>query len=194
MIDSATAVDRSVDVDVVTVVEEDEPPHRRSLIRHLPITAIVAGYVWYFTRLTLDIHHGLGSSAFDLGLYDQGVGLMSRFKTPFVTLMGRNLIGDHTSFILVLLVQLYWIANSPIANEIRAFSQRIPPNAVVSATHSFAPHIDHRERIYMFPTPFAASTWGVCTTKRARNSPSLTRSSTSSSSSASKVTRRTGTK
>jgi uncharacterized membrane protein len=112
MIDSAAALDTSVDVDVdvVTVVEEDEPPRRRSLIQHLPITAIVAGYVWYFTRLTLDIHHGLGSSAFDLGLYDQGVWLMSRFKTPFVTLMGRNLMGDHTSFILVLLVPFYWIA------------------------------------------------------------------------------------
>jgi uncharacterized membrane protein len=35
---------------------------------------------------------------------------MSRFKTPFVTLMGRNLMGDHTSFILVLLVPLYWFA------------------------------------------------------------------------------------
>ena len=34
---------------------------------------------------------------------------MSRFDAPFVTLMGRNLMGDHTSFILVLLVPLYWV-------------------------------------------------------------------------------------
>ena len=34
---------------------------------------------------------------------------MSRFHAPFVTLMGRNLFGDHTSFILVLLVPFYWL-------------------------------------------------------------------------------------
>jgi uncharacterized membrane protein len=109
MIDSSAALDTSVDVVTVTNTEGPQP-HRRSFIQHLPIAGIVAGYVWYFTRLTLDVHRGLGSSAFDLGLYDQGVWLLSRFKTPFVTLMGRNLMGDHTSFILVLLVPLYWIA------------------------------------------------------------------------------------
>ena len=44
------------------------------------------------------------------GLYDQGVWLMSRFEAPFVTLMGRNLMGDHSSFILAGLVPLYWVA------------------------------------------------------------------------------------
>lgn len=73
------------------------------------LLALVAAYTTYFTSLTLDVHHGLGTSAYDFGLYDQGVWLMSRFKAPFVTLMGRNLMGDHTSFILVFLVPLYWI-------------------------------------------------------------------------------------
>jgi uncharacterized membrane protein len=59
---------------------------------------------------TLDVHHGLGTSAYDFGLYDQGVWLLSRFEAPFVTLMGRNLLGDHTSFILFLLVPFYWVA------------------------------------------------------------------------------------
>jgi uncharacterized membrane protein len=105
MIDTA-ALEASVEV----VTKAVQPRREQSLRQHLPIAVIVAGYVWYFTRLTLDIHRGLGSSAFDLGLYDQGVWLMSRFKTPFVTLMGRNLMGDHTSFILVLLVPFYWVA------------------------------------------------------------------------------------
>lgn len=69
----------------------------------------LALYIWYFTRLGLRIHHGLGTSAFDLGLYDQGMWLLSRFQAPFVTLMGRNLFGDHTSFILLPLVPLYWL-------------------------------------------------------------------------------------
>lgn len=76
------------------------------------LVAMVAGYTTYFTKVTLDVHRGLGTSAYDFGLYDQGIWLMSRFRAPFVTLMGRNLMGDHASFILVLLVPLYWIAPS----------------------------------------------------------------------------------
>ena len=37
---------------------------------------------------------------------------MSRGQSPFVTLMGRNLFGDHSSFILVLLIPLYWVFSS----------------------------------------------------------------------------------
>ena len=37
---------------------------------------------------------------------------MSRGHSPFVTLMGRNLFGDHSSFILVLLIPLYWVFSS----------------------------------------------------------------------------------
>jgi uncharacterized membrane protein len=44
-----------------------------------------------------------------MGIFDQGVWLLSRFHTPFVTVMGRNLFGDHTSFVLLLAVPLYWI-------------------------------------------------------------------------------------
>lgn len=73
------------------------------------LTLIVVVYVWYFTQRSLDIHHALGTASYDSALYDQGVWLLSRGEAPFVTLMGRNLFGDHTSFILVLLVPFYWI-------------------------------------------------------------------------------------
>jgi uncharacterized membrane protein len=73
------------------------------------LLAMIAGYTSYFTSVTLDVHHGLGTSAYDYGLYDQGVWLLSRFDAPFVTLMGRNMIGDHTSFILLFLVPIYWV-------------------------------------------------------------------------------------
>lgn len=75
----------------------------------LLIAAIVIVYVWYFTKRSLDIHHALGTASYDSALYDQGVWLLSRGEAPFVTLMGRNLFGDHTSFILLLLVPFYWI-------------------------------------------------------------------------------------
>jgi uncharacterized membrane protein len=67
-------------------------------------------WTWYFTVRSLDIHHALGTATYDSALYDQGMWLLSRFEAPFVTLMGRNLFGDHTSFVLLFLVPLYWVA------------------------------------------------------------------------------------
>ncbi len=66
-------------------------------------------YTIYFSRLTIEIYRGYGQPGFDMGLYDQGVWLLSRFHTPFVTIMGRNLFGDHSSLILLFIVPLYWI-------------------------------------------------------------------------------------
>ncbi len=74
------------------------------------LAGAVICWTWYFTARSLDIHHALGTSSYDSALYDQGMWLLSRFDAPFVTLMGRNLFGDHTSFILLPLVPLYWIA------------------------------------------------------------------------------------
>jgi len=73
---------------------------------------MMAMYATYFTTFTVRIHHALGTSAYDFGLYDQGIWLLSQGRSPFVTLMGRNLFGDHSSFILILLVPLYWLFSS----------------------------------------------------------------------------------
>ena len=59
--------------------------------------------------MQIGAYRGLGTFAYDVGLYDQGLWLLSRFEAPFVTLMGRNLFGDHSSLILLPLVPLYWI-------------------------------------------------------------------------------------
>ena len=83
---------------------------RRRSLADVLVTSAVVLYTAYFTRRSLDVHHALGTASYDSALYDQGVWLLSRFEAPFVTLMGRNLFGDHTSFILILLVPLYWIA------------------------------------------------------------------------------------
>jgi uncharacterized membrane protein len=69
----------------------------------------MAAYTAYFSHITVAMHRGYGTPAFDMGIFDQGLWLLSRFKAPFVTVMGRNLFGDHTSFILLLLVPLYWV-------------------------------------------------------------------------------------
>ena len=67
--------------------------------------------VWLAVRTTRN-HFGLGTSAYDFGLFDQGVWLVAQGKAQFVTLMGRNLFGDHTSFILLPLVPLFWVIGS----------------------------------------------------------------------------------
>ncbi len=66
----------------------------------------------YLAALSIELHRGLNTSAYDFGLYDQGIWLLSRFHSPFVTLMGRNLFGDHTSFVLIFLVPFYWVFGS----------------------------------------------------------------------------------
>ena len=96
----------------------DQETHRRSLNEWLSdrsapqvlIVLAVVLYTSYFTQRSLDIHHGLGTASYDSALYDQGMWLLSRGEAPFVTLMGRNMFGEHTSFILLFLVPVYWIA------------------------------------------------------------------------------------
>lgn len=68
----------------------------------------LAHAVW-MSWLQVSMHLGLGTFAYDVGLYDQGIWLLSRGEAPFVTLMGRNMLGDHASLVLFFLVPLFWI-------------------------------------------------------------------------------------
>ena len=74
------------------------------------LAGAVVIWTWYFSVRSLNIHHALGTATYDSALYDQGMWLLSRFEAPFVTLMGRNLFGDHTSLILLFVAPLYWVA------------------------------------------------------------------------------------
>ena len=73
------------------------------------LVVLIAVYVAVLTSMSLRAHHALATSTYDFALYDQGVWLLSRFKAPFVTLMGRNLFGDHTSFVMFFMVPIYWV-------------------------------------------------------------------------------------
>ena len=55
-----------------------------------------------------------GTFGFDLGIYDQGTWLLSRFKDPFVTIRGLELFGHHANIFLLLLVPFYWLGAGPI--------------------------------------------------------------------------------
>ena len=59
----------------------------------LLLTAAVLAYIALFLYWTFRHHDGLGTGAFDLGIFDQGVWLLSRLESPFITINGRNLFG-----------------------------------------------------------------------------------------------------
>jgi uncharacterized membrane protein len=77
--------------------------------RHLPVVGLMLIYVVRFSDLTVNMLRTYDQNAYDMAIPDQGIWLLSRFQSPFVTVMGKNLFGDHTSFIFLFLVPLDWI-------------------------------------------------------------------------------------
>ena len=75
----------------------------------------IAAYVILFTRQSFYLYHHFALTAFDLGIYDQAVWLISRFHSPFVTVRGMNVFADHFVPVVYLLAPLYWIWDSPKA-------------------------------------------------------------------------------
>lgn len=75
---------------------------------------VVAAYIVAFSLWTVRNHNGFGTFGFDLGIFDQGMWLLSQFDKPFVTILGLHLFGDHTSFILLPLVPFYWAFPTPV--------------------------------------------------------------------------------
>ncbi|WP_267383699.1 DUF2079 domain-containing protein [Cyanobacterium sp. uoEpiScrs1] len=49
------------------------------------------------------------STAYDLAIFDNGIYLISQGKTPFVSLRGIHILGDHAAFILYVIAGLYKI-------------------------------------------------------------------------------------
>ena len=103
---------------------------------------LILSYFLYFSHVTIDAYRGYGYRTFDLGFYDQGVWLLSRFHAPFVTLMGRNLFGDHAQFSLFALVPLYWIrpdATTLLAVQAFVMAAGAIPVYLLAIRRSFGP-------------------------------------------------------
>ncbi len=77
------------------------------------VAAMVVVWSLIFIRLGFQRHDRFGTYGFDLGIYDQAIWLLSRFKTPFVTLRGLNFWGTHANPVLVLFVPFYWLGAGP---------------------------------------------------------------------------------
>lgn len=70
------------------------------------LVAVSLGFVVLFGSAAL--HHELFQSRlFDLGIFDQGVYLISRGEFPFSTTMGFHILGDHAAVVLYPLALLY---------------------------------------------------------------------------------------
>ncbi len=87
-------------------------PVTRSETAWLLLVAATTLYIVLTVQWTMRNHDGFGTLGYDLGNFDQGVWLLSRLKQPFITITGRHLFGDHTSFILVALAPVYRFAPS----------------------------------------------------------------------------------
>jgi uncharacterized membrane protein len=73
----------------------------------------LATFVGVFVAQTWELHRHFGTYGFDLGIYDQGTWLLSRFQAPFVTVRGLDLFGQHASYVLVLVAPLYRLWPDP---------------------------------------------------------------------------------
>lgn len=89
------------------------PPVVASDAAWLIVVVATTTFIVLTARWAMRNHDGFGTLGYDLGIFDQGVWLLSRLKSPFITIMGRDLLGDHTSFILLALVPLYRLVPSP---------------------------------------------------------------------------------
>jgi len=70
--------------------------------------AIALSSVVFF--ICSSVRHALfQSNAFDLGIFDQGIYLISQGKPPICTLIGFHILGDHAAWILYPLALFYWI-------------------------------------------------------------------------------------
>jgi uncharacterized membrane protein len=62
-----------------------------------------------FTAVSIKIHGVFGTSAYDLGLWDQAFWRYSQLLPNFNTVRGMNILGDHFSLIAIIFAPLYRI-------------------------------------------------------------------------------------
>src|SRR2546423_2612517 len=94
-------------------VQERVQTTKRAL-RPTTVLIFMAGtWAAVFIRLCWLRQDRFGTFGFDLGIYDQGIWLLSRFKDPFVTVRGLELFGHHMNIVLLLFVPFYWLGAGP---------------------------------------------------------------------------------
>ena len=118
---------------VVTVIE---PVGRRLRAMSAParvLVGMIAAYVAVFGTLTWQQQSNFGTFGFDMGIYDQGIWLVSRGRTPFVTVRGLNYFGHHVNLITLLLVPASQAAIELVNTVV---SRLLPPRELPSMDFS----------------------------------------------------------
>jgi len=83
----------------------------RKYIFYVLLVAVVY-YVLIFSAASILSQETFSTAAYDVGLYDQGIWLISRCLAPFTTIKGVYLFGDHAAFYSLLIAPLFWIWNN----------------------------------------------------------------------------------
>ncbi|HEX9682773.1 MAG TPA: DUF2079 domain-containing protein [Acidimicrobiales bacterium] len=78
------------------------------------LVGMVAMHVAVYGHLKWAMHANYGTFGFDMGIYDQGIWLLSKFENPFVTVRGLHLLANHVDPIWLLFVPFYWLGAGPI--------------------------------------------------------------------------------
>lgn len=79
------------------------------------LATMVALYVVVLGQLTWRQQSNFGTFGFDMGIYDQAIWLLSRFREPFSTIRGLHYFGFHVNVVAFLLVPVYWLGGGPHA-------------------------------------------------------------------------------
>lgn len=79
-----------------------------------PLVATAVLFTVAYALYGLFRHWHFGSSAYDLGIFDQAVWHLSRFQAPASTVSGfGNILGDHFYPIIAAFAPLYWVVPAP---------------------------------------------------------------------------------
>ena len=71
--------------------------------------AIAAVFFVLFTLVGILIHQNIGTSAYDLGVFDQAYWRYSSFHSTFNTVLGFSILGDHFGVLAFVFAPLYGI-------------------------------------------------------------------------------------
>jgi uncharacterized membrane protein len=86
---------------------------RRIRAEWIVLGGMITAYVVIFGTLTWRQQSNFATFGFDMGIYDQGLWLVSHFHEPFVTVRGLNYFGHHVNLITLLFVPAYWLGAGP---------------------------------------------------------------------------------
>jgi uncharacterized membrane protein len=109
-------------ITAVDTAEAEPPPPPEEVVAPRPpfdarpvlvLGLMILTYVVVFGRLTWAQQSNFGTFGFDMGIYDQGIWLVSRFKDPFVTVRGFNYFGHHVNILTLVFVPFYWLGAGP---------------------------------------------------------------------------------